>query len=315
MQAKNYLDKSDPYYDAKTERMWNHENRIINKDATGKEFWCNQWYQQSAIYFKPEDTHEASEIELATLQENRREKQKKYKKNTEIRKEKNIREDEKIKWKEQIEKQDSCNRFVIEKMVKYIADNCKKMSEKSCQTIILDVETTGLDSKNDELLQVSILNLNYEILLNTYVKPYIKSSGKAAQLVNGIEAPYLHEIIAEIKGIFESAETIIGYNVSFDLSFFTFLNIDFEKKKIVDVMLDFAPYYGEYNTYYRNFKWKNLETCAAYFGYRFKAHDSLEDTKATLHCYKKLKELKEVGDYDERVTKNCEQIVEANKQY
>ena len=30
--------------------------------------------------------------------------------------------------------------------------------------------------------------------------------------------------------------------------------------------------------------------CAEYYGYEFKAHDSIEDVKATLHCYRKLTE-------------------------
>lgn len=33
--------------------------------------------------------------------------------------------------------------------------------------------------------------------------------------------------------------------------------------------------------------------CAEYYGYEFKAHDSLEDAKATLYCYKKMEEGRE----------------------
>ena len=37
--------------------------------------------------------------------------------------------------------------------------------------IVLDVETTGTDIYSDEMLQVSIINEQGEILLNSYVKP------------------------------------------------------------------------------------------------------------------------------------------------
>lgn len=35
-------------------------------------------------------------------------------------------------------------------------------------------------------------------------------------------------------------------------------------------------------------KWQKLSTAASYYGYKFKAHDSLEDVRATLYVYKKL---------------------------
>lgn len=55
-------------------------------------------------------------------------------------------------------------------------------------------------------------------------------------------------------------------------------------------MLAFAEIYGEWNEYYGNYKWQSLSKCAEYYGYTFKAHDSLEDVKATLYCYKKMAE-------------------------
>ena len=39
-----------------------------------------------------------------------------------------------------------------------------------------------------------------------------------------------------------------------------------------------------------DYKWQKLTTCAAYYEYKFNAHDSLEDVKATLHCYKCIME-------------------------
>lgn len=53
-------------------------------------------------------------------------------------------------------------------------------------------------------------------------------------------------------------------------------------------MIDFPEIYGEYNDYYESYVWKDLSTCADYYGYKFQAHDSLEDAKATLYCYKKM---------------------------
>lgn len=53
-------------------------------------------------------------------------------------------------------------------------------------------------------------------------------------------------------------------------------------------MLIFAKIYGQWDDYHGNYKWQNLSKCARYYGYEFKAHDSLEDVKATLFCYKRM---------------------------
>lgn len=58
----------------------------------------------------------------------------------------------------------------------------------------------------------------------------------------------------------------------------------------IDPMIMFAEIYGEWNERRGSYKWQSLTKCATYYGYEFKAHDSLEDVKATLYCYKKMEE-------------------------
>ena len=54
-------------------------------------------------------------------------------------------------------------------------------------------------------------------------------------------------------------------------------------------MYAFAEVYGEWNDYWQNYTWKSLDVCCHYYGYFLeKAHNSLEDSKATLYCYNKL---------------------------
>ena len=155
------------------------------------------------------------------------------------------------------------------------------------KVIVFDLETTGVDSKNDEILQVSLIDGNEKVLLNSYVKPYTKTEWKYAQQIHGISpkdvvhAPYLHELIPTMCNIFSSAQMLISYNGSFDMRFLSAAGIDLSDKKHFDVMRQFASAYC-------NGKAQKLVVCAQYFGYTFKAHDSLEDTLATLFCFKKL---------------------------
>lgn len=55
---------------------------------------------------------------------------------------------------------------------------------------------------------------------------------------------------------------------------------------VVDVMLEFAPIYGERNGRRGGYRWQKLATCASYYGApEFDAHNSLGDAQATAWCY------------------------------
>ena len=170
--------------------------------------------------------------------------------------------------------------------------------------IVLDVETTGTDIYSDEILQVSIINEQGEILLDSYVKPQKHSEWKKAEAMHGItpatvaNSPSIEQLKEQIQNIIDEADIIVGYNIdAFDIQFLEeSAGINFKDKDTYDVMLAFAPIYGDYNKRYGNYKWQSLSTCANYYNYEFNAHNSLEDTKATLYCYQKIKEYKDEID-------------------
>ncbi len=178
--------------------------------------------------------------------------------------------------------------------------------------IVLDVETTGTDIYSDEILQVSIINEQGEILLNSYVKPQKHSEWKKAEAIHGItqamaaNSPSIEQLKEQIQNIIDEADIIVGYNIdAFDIPFLEeSAGINFKDKDTYDVMLAFAPIYGDYNERYGNYKWQSLSTCANYYNYEFNAHNSLEDTKATLYCYQKVK------DYKERIDMMVDEIME-----
>lgn len=165
---------------------------------------------------------------------------------------------------------------------------------RKSKIICIDIETTGLDRNNDEILQVSIINGRGKTLYNSYIKPDYATEWKEAEAINKISwdcvkfAPGILTEKRKIDKILRKAELIIGYNhKGFDLPFLAAKGIDTAvKAKIYDVMLEFAYIVGEYDEKHDNYKWKTLTYCAKYYGYTdYKAHDALEDARATLHCY------------------------------
>lgn len=111
----------------------------------------------------------------------------------------------------------------------------------------IDFETTGLKAGEDEVLQISIIDENYNVLLNAYCRPNNKESWEDAQAVHGItplmvanELPF-ERYVPTVLDILSKADKVIAYNAAFEDSY-------------------------------------------------LKAYDSLEDVKATLYAYKKMRE-------------------------
>lgn len=164
--------------------------------------------------------------------------------------------------------------------------------------ICFDIETTGLDPYKDEILQLSIIDGNGTVLFNEYIKPTHIKEWPEAQKINGISPEMVKgkqtiEFYKErLEQIFNVAELIVGYNsIFFDSEFLISAGIDIsDKARFFDVMIKFAPIYGEWNDHFEDYKWQNLSTCAAYYGYQGSGnfHDSLEDVRATLHCFYKM---------------------------
>lgn len=175
--------------------------------------------------------------------------------------------------------------------------------DESC--IVFDTETTGLNPEHDEIIQLSIMDGTGKVLFDEYIKPSRRKKWPEAQKVSGISPEMVKNCKTfrffrkTIQDIFDSHKTIIAYNIGFDADFLRASGVDVfrkvapgrvTKKDFRDVMIDFAEVYGEWSDYKNSYKWQKLSTAAAYYNFKFSAHNSLEDVKATLFVAKKLYE-------------------------
>ena len=162
--------------------------------------------------------------------------------------------------------------------------------------IVIDTETTGFYPGWDELLQVAVIDGEGRILFDRLIKPSRRKTWPDAQRVHGISPMIVRSCRTfrayrnELQGIFDAADVIVGYNTEFDLGFLSEQGILIPDCRHVDVMLDFAPVYGEWSEYYGDYKYQKLTTCAGYYGYQWpgNAHNALEDCRATLYCYRAM---------------------------
>lgn len=170
--------------------------------------------------------------------------------------------------------------------------------------ICFDTETTGLGNEA-EILQLSIMNAADEVLFDEYMKPKHHLCWPEAEAVHHIspqmvaDKESLDAHRGRITEILEAARYYVGYNILYDIRMLKQSGIPmapFHRKhvQVIDVMKNFAPIYGEPDPRRGGFKWQNLVTCAKYYDYDWgkdKAHGALADTRATLHCFKKMNHL------------------------
>lgn len=320
MQVASYLPKENQPHTART---WAIRGYVVNEGVTGEEMWTNGTRKVKSIYYMPDEVHQASETELEEYWKpikaarSERAKQRRQRKREKIERDitpmtefLNAHQDSND---ELIKAICAASRFAVREYrrlkgtvplyslfrVELPAFQVKPVKS---MTITLDTETTGLSPDDGaEILQLSIINQDGEVLFNEYFKPLFAKSWERAMAVNHItpemvaDKPCIYDKLPEIIAILQGTDCVIGYNTHFDLSMLAAVGAKRPKETpVVDVMEDFAPIYGEYNERYGSYKWQKLTVCADYYGYDWgedSAHDSLADCRATLYCYQKMQEL------------------------
>ncbi|MEE1282871.1 MAG: 3'-5' exonuclease [Acutalibacteraceae bacterium] len=303
-----------------TERQWAKQGYVVDRPsaehARGQQLWTNSFCRIKCLYYFKAEVRKGTEDELRKYFEPERKKrnalakkkreQKKEEREEEKRRKQAIAnavdnlkssDDGLIKRLKEIIGTQQTSDEIIPILCREIIKQVIPTNTKISTVIVVDTETTGLDYSTDELLQVSIISDEREILYNSYIKPMKHNQWIEAQRVNHIspdmvkDSPTILSECVEINSILKQADVIIGYNTYFDLDFLA--NVGCEIKDtavIIDVMHIFAEIYGEWSDEYSEYKLKSLITCASHYGYEWQgsAHDSLADCLATLYCYEQI---------------------------
>jgi DNA polymerase-3 subunit epsilon len=172
--------------------------------------------------------------------------------------------------------------------------------------LYIDVETTGLDPVKNGIHQIAgIVEINQQVLeeFNFNVKPYPKDKIEDDALAvsntsrNDLKGYYeteevINMVAVIIHNYFNVNDKFIlcGHNINFD---FNFVDNWYKKfgthgfSKCIErqiCTLELAKQQQHKHGYHNN----KLITVANHFGYKFKAHDALEDIKATKFIHEKL---------------------------
>ena len=133
------------------------------------------------------------------------------------------------------------------------------------KTLFLDTETTGRFPPRDHLVEISFVDENRNVVMNTLINPG-RSIGDAKK-IHGItdemvsNAPTFRELWPVIEALVTGCHVVI-YNSEFDTQFFP------ERMRaaahISCAMQRFAGVYGDWNPYHQSFSWKSLKVAMEY---------------------------------------------------
>lgn len=162
----------------------------------------------------------------------------------------------------------------------------RKANSYPYSLIAIDLETTGLSPKNDEILSIGIVGDNGVVLMNELVRPTRRKTWKSAQAVNGISPEMVAHLRSfttfrpRVQDIINNSGAVLFYNADFDVPFLEAAGVVMTRP-VIDVMLEYAQRTGG--------RWVKLVEAANAMGIEVQnAHAAIADAAATMELHRRM---------------------------
>lgn len=164
--------------------------------------------------------------------------------------------------------------------------------------VSLDLETTGLNSEKDSIIEVGLVKFCFNKEISRYSSLVYFDGNLDREIIEltGISeeelllAPKLNDVLDEIRKFIGENDIIVGHNVGFDLSFLAKQNIKFSDDRILDSWYLATSLLSDLNSY-------SLQSLAIYMNWEYNAHRALDDAVAAGELVKYLfDKLKSISD-------------------
>lgn len=161
------------------------------------------------------------------------------------------------------------------------------MSLEKINFVSLDLETTGLDSKKDSIIEVGLVRFDWRGKILDRFSSLVYFDGEYSDLVESLTgisgrdlllAPHWEEIKREIIKFVKDEDVLIGHNINFDLSFLSSFGINWFGRKNLDSWYLATILISNARSY-------SLEYLLKIIGKEYQAHRALDDAEAVVDLY------------------------------
>ena len=184
-------------------------------------------------------------------------------------------------------------------LAKLAADqDARRAANAHYGTVFLDIETTSYNDNSakydNDILQVSIIDENEDVLIDQYCKPRKKESWENASKINSIyfsavsDCPRFLDVKPYVQDIFERADKIVVFDYYFVKDYLEKYKFDLHKFRLTTPVYELRQYNVAHGI--ENPKWMTLENAADQFDLIYDRNNSLEDARAILKIYNFIEE-------------------------
>lgn len=184
-------------------------------------------------------------------------------------------------------------------LAKLAADqDARRAANAHYGTVFLDIETTSYNDNSakydNDILQVSIIDENEDVLIDQYCKPRKKESWENASKINSIyfsavsDCPRFLDVKPYVQDIFERADKIVVFDYYFVKDYLEKYKFDLHKFRLTTPVYELRQYNVAHGI--KNPKWMTLENAADQFDLIYDRNNSLEDARAILKIYNFIEE-------------------------
>lgn len=184
-------------------------------------------------------------------------------------------------------------------LAKLAADqDARRAANAHYGTVFLDIETTSYNDNSakydNDILQVSIIDENEDVLIDQYCKPRKKESWENASKINSIyfsavsDCPRFLDVKPYVQDIFERADKIVVFDYYFVKDYLEKYKFDLHKFRMTTPVYELRQYNVAHGI--ENPKWMTLENAADQFDLIYDRNNSLEDARAILKIYNFIEE-------------------------
>lgn len=158
--------------------------------------------------------------------------------------------------------------------------------------VALDIEATGDDPQDDQVVAVAVVDAKGDALFDRLIKPTGRACWPAARQIRGMQwsdvecEQGLAAHAGELRRLLEGAPLVVCYDAKWTLAMLEGGGLPLKPQGVFDFKREYAKAHGRWSDRAKDYTFAQLDECARRYGYAGKLITALSDAKALAYTYR-----------------------------